>query len=265
MRTDALKLEEERLDGVDFETYPWLHERHRVFPAVLLDKPHGKILDLAAGMGVAAKRIQEGSHGRLICNDISPSCLRTLKQLGLETVSFDLDDPDTPFPFSDEEFDAVISLATLEHIVHLDHHMTQIWRILKRGGHLFISVPNYSGIQHFLPYVFSGESFHDPLSKGIDRYEFYAHVRYFTYKTLLRFVRSFGFEPREVYLPLPQGSSWFSGLKRRSRLRSFLLRMATRLLYTSLSPRWALHPVLCLRKADDGSNGVNEKPRKIIL
>ena len=49
MRTDALTLEEQRLDRLDFETYPWLHERHRIFPEVLLDKPHGKMLDAAAG------------------------------------------------------------------------------------------------------------------------------------------------------------------------------------------------------------------------
>jgi SAM-dependent methyltransferase len=265
MRADAVTLEEGRLNGLDTESYPWLHERHRIFPGVLKNKPHDKMLDVAAGMGIVARRIQEGSDGKIICNDISPTSLAALNGLGLETVSFDLDDPQTPFPFDDGELDAVVSLATMEHLIHVDHHLTEIHRILKTGGHLFLSVPNYSGIPHFLAYCLKGESFHDPLAEGIDRYEFYAHVRYFTYKTLLRFVRSFGFEPREVYLPLPEGSTWFLDFKRRSPARAWALRMGMGALYTCLTPRWALHPVLCLRKPEDPSAALTSKPRKIIL
>ncbi len=57
------------------------------------------------------------------------------------------------FPFKDESFDAVISLATLEHIIDIDHHMNEIRRILKKDGDLFLSVPNYSGIHFVIPFL----------------------------------------------------------------------------------------------------------------
>ena len=260
-----LTLEEGRLEGLDFQSYPWLHERHRIFPQVLQNRPHAKMLDVAAGMGVAAKRIHDGCDGRIICNDISPTALANLEKLGLETVSFDLDDPATPFPFYDEELDVVISMATLEHIIHLDHHMNEVKRILKPGGHLFISVPNYSGIHFFLRYVLKGESFHDPLDKGLDRYEFYAHVRSFTYKTLLRFITSFGFEPLEVYLTLPEGSSKYISLKKRSPLKARAARLAMRAFYACTTPRWALHPVLCFRKPNGPLKALPARPRRVVL
>ena len=265
MRNDAVTLEDGRLDGLDFDNYPWIHERHRIFPEVLLDKKPRKIIDISAGIGVVGKRIADGYDGELLCNEISPKGLQSLKKLGLNTTSFDLDDPNQEFPFDDGTFDAIISLATIEHIINLDHHLKQIRRILKDTGHLYISAPNHSGLQFYIPYMLKGESFHNPLGNDLQRYEFYAHVRYFTYKTLLRFVSSFGFRPLEVYLPLPKESARYRRMQSKSRLVAGSFRSAMRCAYTLMSPRWALHPVLCFAKADEQSNGSYAKPRKVVI
>ena len=34
MRTDSKELEATRTEGLTIENYPWLHERHRIFPAI---------------------------------------------------------------------------------------------------------------------------------------------------------------------------------------------------------------------------------------
>ncbi len=262
MRKDATIVEENRLQGVEkIEDYSSFHERHRIFPQVFYGRNHERILDIAAGVGCAARRIHDNYPAQIICNDITLTCLNVLKQQGLHTVSFDIDDEATTFPFPDGYFDAVVSLATIEHVLSLDHHMREIRRILARDGYLYISTPNYAGLVYLLRYLLKGESFHDPL-KASSRYEFYAHVRYFTFNTLMKFIGSFGFTPLEVYLPLPESSSYYQKMKAQSALKARAFRLFMRLLYTVGSPRWASEPVICLQKTE-GIPSI--KYRKILL
>lgn len=262
MRKDATIVEEGRLQGIEkLEDYPSFRERHRIFPGVFNGRGHQRILDIAAGVGAAARRIHDGYPGEITCNDITPTALNVLKQQGLKTVSFDIDDDTTTFPFPDGHFDAVVSLATIEHVIFLDHHLKEIRRILADQGYLYISTPNYAGLMHLPRYLLKGESFHNPLKEGA-KYEFYAHVRYFTFKTLLDFVSSFGFSPVEVYLPVPQSSSYYLALQAKSPLKAWVFRSSMKLLYTLGSPRWASEPVICFQKTDQKPS---KKYRKIVL
>ena len=61
--------------------------------------------------------------------------------------------PEVPFtqgdirniPYSDSEFDGYISLGVIEHFVDGQREMlTEAARVLKRGGHIFVSVPAYN-------------------------------------------------------------------------------------------------------------------------
>lgn len=262
MREQAIRLEEERLREVaQLSDYKSFHERHRIFPAVFEDRRHAKILDLAAGVGCAAARIKQNYPAKLVCNDISPKAVKILNDLGLETVSFDLDDEKTPFPFDNGHFDAVISLATIEHIFHLDHHMQEVRRVLSMDGYLYLSTPNYAALVYVPRFWIRGKTFNDPFVQP-DRYEFYAHVRNFTYRTILEFVSSFGFTPEKVYLPLPAESSFYRALRARSKLKAAGYRMLMGAIYRFLSPRWASEPVICFRKSE---HPCFIKPRKVLL
>jgi SAM-dependent methyltransferase len=261
MRNDAIPLEEMRLKNVaDVQEYESVHERHRIFPALFENRNHTEIIDIAAGVGVVGQRIKSHYHERVLCNDISPKCLSIMRNNGLRSISFDIDDPRTNFPFTTGRFDAVIALATIEHLIHIDHFVSEIHRILRDDGCFYVSAPNYSGVLYLLPFLLSGKTFHDPLSGG-SRYEFYAHVRYFTYRTLLEFVASFGFRPDTVYLPLPQSSSRYAKLRARSKVAAGLFRQSMRALY-ALSPRWASEPVICFRKGPGWTGG---HVRKVVL
>ncbi len=261
MRTDAQPLEDARLQGVTrTDEYPSFRERHRAFPTIFEDRNHKKVLDVAAGAGVAARRIHTLSPASILCNDISHSALSILRGEGMPVISFDIDDNRANFPFSDGSFDAVVSLATIEHIITLDHHVQEINRVLQDGGYLYISTPNYASLRSLPGYLFQGRSFHNPL-KEHDRYEFYAHVRYFTYRTLLEYIQSFGFWPVAVYLPLPSGSSYYRKLEKRSKSKARAFRYAMWALYKFTGPRWASEPVLCFRKSEH-SNG---RFRKVLI
>ncbi len=264
MRTDAKSLEDGRLTGLDIESYPWYHERHRIFPQIFEKGRYKNIIDISAGIGIVARQINDNYEASIIANDISPESLKSLHRLNLNTTSFDLDDENLTFPFPDEHFDAIISLATLEHIIELDHHMNEINRILKKGGHLYLSVPNYTGIHFVIPFVLKGKTFHDFTKSELDKYEFYAHVRYFTYKSLIDFVTQFGFVPEKTFLPLPKASTKYRALKQKSKFRAFLFRNAVHLFYKIMHPRWAFHPVVLFKK-DVVPNPASVQPKKIIL
>lgn len=261
MRKDTIQIEEMRLDGINtIEDYPDFHERHRVFPEVFENRKHKRILDISAGVGCAAKRIHENYPAELLCNDITPTCLKILKKEGLSTVSFDLDDPEQPFPFPDGYFDAIICLATIEHLIHVDHFIQEVHRILIPDGYLYISTPNYASIGHLTRFLLKGKTFHNPLADSAhERYEFYAHVRYFTYLSLVEYVSSFGFVPETVYLALPGGSTRYLAL---SKPKALAFRFTMNVLYHLLSPRWAAEPIICFRK---GSGGRLGRLRKVIL
>ncbi|HEX3051824.1 MAG TPA: class I SAM-dependent methyltransferase [Aggregatilineaceae bacterium] len=265
MVRDAIQLEERRLEGVDsIEQYPSFHERHRIFPALFEDRHHQHIIDFSAGVGCAAERIKNGYPADLICNDITPAALAILQKLGLNTVSFDLDNDQTPYPFEDGHFDAAVSLATIEHLMHPDYFLKEVNRLLSDGGYFYISAPNYASIIYLNRILFKGESFHNPLSKNErTRYEFYAHIRYFTYKTLKEFVSAHGFVPIAVYMPVPAGSTHYLKMREASRLKAFFYRYGIMSMYRILSPRWAPEPVFCFQKGS--ATGKTPKFRKILL
>jgi len=65
-------------------------------------------------------------------------------------------------PFDDNTFDAVISVAVLEHVRDLDVSMREAIRVLKPGGLLWANVPNYNSIYEghydvfWIPHVTKG-------------------------------------------------------------------------------------------------------------
>jgi ubiquinone/menaquinone biosynthesis C-methylase UbiE len=260
MRADSRGLEAERLAGVEsLDGYDWFHERHRAFPAIFEDRRHRRILDVAAGMGVIARRIRDQyPHELLVCNEAGAPCLKSLRALGLTTSSFDLDDPAVSFPFRDAAFDAVVATTVIEHLLHTEHFLKEIHRILDEAGRLYLCAPNYAGLAYLMPLLLNGRTFHDPL-KPQSKYEFYGHVRYFTYRTLLELVPQFGFSADTAYVPLPAGSSRWRRLRERSRLAGAAARLCAEAAYR-LSFRWASEPIICFGKAR------NARPlRKVIL
>jgi hypothetical protein len=86
-------------------------------------------------------------------------------------------------------------------------------------------------------------------------------VRYFTYRTLVEYLTSFGFVADTVYLPIPNSSTTYQAIRARSPLKAFAFRELMRFFY-HLSPRWSSEPVICFRKA---SNPSRAEFRKVIL
>ena len=259
----AIGLEDERLKHISgVEDFDMFHERHRIFPALFEERNHKKIIDISAGIGVAADRVNKYYDAELICNELSPKCLDSLQKLRLKTVSFDLDDISSPYPFNDGEFDAIISLATIEHLYNIDNFFHQAKRILKDDGYIYVSAPNYNGLNYLLPLLFKGKTFHDPLHPK-EKYEFYGHLRYFTHLSLIKYISSFGFTAEAVYLGKPEMGTRYLRFKSKHRIGAAIYKALILTLYYLFHPRWAPEPVICFRKSDDTK--LELKPIKVIM
>lgn len=259
----AILLEEERLKHISgIEDFDMFHERHRIFPALFEERKHKKIIDVSAGIGASANRVNKYYNTDIICNELSPKCLDSLQKLGLKTMSFDLDDNSKPYPFKDGEFDAIISLATIEHLYNIDNFFHEAKRILKDDGYIYISVPNYNGLNYLIPLLFKGKTFHDPLNPK-DKYEFYGHLRYFTHLSLIKYISSFGFSAEAVYLGKPEMGTRYLRYKSKHKIGAAIYKALILTLFYIFPPRWSPEPVICFKKIKNPKLVL--KPRKKIL
>jgi SAM-dependent methyltransferase len=55
----------------------------------------------------------------------------------------------TPYPLADDTFDLVVCLHVLEHVQNLVDATTELHRVLKPGGLLFVEVPYFSSVHFF--------------------------------------------------------------------------------------------------------------------
>jgi SAM-dependent methyltransferase len=99
-------------------------------------------------------------------------------------------DLNEPLPLEDAGFDAVLSLATLEHLDEPDLHLREIYRTLKPRGTLLLTTPSPRGkpVLEFLAYRL----------KVIDRLEIEDHRRYFNSTMLENALEQAGFSPSAI-------------------------------------------------------------------
>ena len=171
------------------------------------------VLDLGSGDQFLKDKIQEnGAH---------------YDPLDYDRVDFNKD----KFPFLDNTFDVVMSLAVIEHIANLDNYLFETYRVLKPGGIFYLSTPNFN---------FSYKTFYDdpthlkPFTEaGIEKtliFSSFINVSVFPgarcksdwfYKGKLKFYKC-------AYLPFRQ-KKWF--------LPSFLCGRATSIFAICIKPK----------------------------
>jgi 2-polyprenyl-3-methyl-5-hydroxy-6-metoxy-1,4-benzoquinol methylase len=103
-------------------------------------------------------------------------------------------------PRLDGPFDAIVCGDVLEHLTDPLRVLTSLTRALAPGGTVVVSVPNVAHLWVRLSLLLGRFEYAD---RGIlDR----THLRFFTRRTFLRFLREAGLEPRELCVtpvPLP--------------------------------------------------------------
>lgn len=191
---------------------PLAHQAiHDTVIAILKDLPCGSLLDVPAGEGaLAARLIDAGFDVR--CCDLYPEIFR------LDGVDIHRGNLDAELPFSDQLFDYVTCLEGLEHIENPQQAMREFARVLKRGGHLIVSVPNILNIEERLKWLLYGYTSHfKPISRAASdrlrteyggRVEIAAHVNPISYSELRYVLERNGFALVGIHRDKPKSNAW---------------------------------------------------------
>ena len=117
----------------------------------------------------------------------------TIESLGSKYIPLDIEDVDfnkEVLPIDDSSIDVLFSLAVIEHISDIDHFMNECRRVLRPGGNIYLSTPNFR-------YCFR-TFYNDP-----------THVRPFTDVSLKELVAYYGFENVNIFPGARCKSEWF--------------------------------------------------------
>lgn len=125
------------------------------YPAVLKlfdGAPRGRILDVPAGHGAFAQELLKLGYSDIHCLDINADAF-VLKD---ERVRFQRHDVKDPLPYPDGYFDHVFSIEGIEHFHNPWVFTSELCRVLKPGGSMYISTPNTFSVDARIKYLVSG-------------------------------------------------------------------------------------------------------------
>jgi 2-polyprenyl-3-methyl-5-hydroxy-6-metoxy-1,4-benzoquinol methylase len=134
----------------------------------LKDKPRGKLLDIPTGFGSPAKQLSEAGFD-VSCCDIDTS------QFMLKELTVSVGDLNAAIPYADHEFDYVCFLEAIEHTENPYNAVREIARVLKPGGTLIMSTPNYLNIERRLKFLMTG-FFTKPVPQEMFRERFHGQT-----------------------------------------------------------------------------------------
>jgi SAM-dependent methyltransferase len=126
-----------------------LEEIHYRVVELVAPLPRGKVLDFPAGHGRLSRWLHKMGFD-VTAGDIAPENFRNPD---IPVVKADLEGC---FPFPDGAFDAAFCIEGPEHTENPYHTFREFARILKPGGKLIISFPNYSNLESRLRMILYG-------------------------------------------------------------------------------------------------------------
>lgn len=173
--------------------------RHRYFCAseYLRNNPGLSVVELGFGSAEVALALSSFT-ARYTIVDVVP------RHDGLalpDNVRFTRADLNDDFPFRDGEFDCTIAMMVVEHLFDPFHSFREIARITKRGGRIFVNLPNIASIRCRLQLA-CGKM---PVTSSSDWFEKEEwdgnHLHYFTMRDTVRLAERSGLK-LDAYFPV---------------------------------------------------------------
>ena len=140
-----------------------------------------------------------------IAIDINPWRFVEAEKLPFHTIKHNADTHDEKMPIEEESVDLVIFTEIFEHLRgNLIKSMEDVYRILKKGGVLFLGTPNLRSIKGIMNFLFrwvcysASESLFHEWSK-IEKIGHMWHVREYTEHEIVTFLERIWFKVEVVY------------------------------------------------------------------
>jgi 2-polyprenyl-3-methyl-5-hydroxy-6-metoxy-1,4-benzoquinol methylase len=135
-----------------FEGYPVPMQDLRIRRVLELmgTNGNGRLLDVGCADGQFGEYVAQLGW-RPFGIDINPHNARLASQRGVVAVTANLA---RSFPYTSNSFEAVTATEILEHMVDTTFFLSECYRILRPGGHLFLSTPNLASVGNRIRLVF---------------------------------------------------------------------------------------------------------------
>lgn len=158
-------------------------ERISYLHRVLGERSGLRVLDVGCGHGATLSALLSWGH-RAAGIDIAQSAVDEAKRRNPDASVLCHAVEETPWPFADSEFDAVVSFEVLEHLIFPQTLTREAFRVLKPGGIVLVSTP-YHGFSKTVALAV----------RGFDRhFDVYGpHIRFFTERSLRNLFTETGF------------------------------------------------------------------------
>lgn len=144
-------------------------------------RQNGRLLDIGCGYGFflqTAKEVNWDITGIEITDEAVKAC--TSKDLRMHHGSLE------SAGFPDDHFDVIVLIETIEHVTEVDKLLREIYRVLRPGGLVYLSTPNFNAVNRFR------------LKEKYDIIQYPLHLSYFTPDTLKQFFESNGFKTKSI-------------------------------------------------------------------
>jgi ubiquinone/menaquinone biosynthesis C-methylase UbiE len=161
---------------------PWEWERRRAI--LLRDAWRGeRVLDLGCGAGRFMRALRaEGAHP--VGVDIAEGALERARR-NVPGAELHLLGPDGAIPLEDSSIDVVWCSEVLEHVPDTAGFLTEVRRVLRRGGRLLLTVPDHGRLKRTLLALARYEPHYDPLGQ---------HLRFYSRRSLTAVLHDTGFD-----------------------------------------------------------------------
>jgi SAM-dependent methyltransferase len=123
---------------------PPVEQRFRDIATLMAESipgPDSRVLEIGCATGGLLKALQDLGYLNLIGSDPSPGCIRRALEFygipGFTATIFSVPQPEQPYDF-------LILTGVMEHIPDLDRTIDQFRRLLRKGGRVYLEVPDAS-------------------------------------------------------------------------------------------------------------------------
>lgn len=128
--------------AVDLDA-PW----HRAaLPHLNEHVPGRDVFEIGCGRGAMARHLVEMGARSVTAADFSPSAVRQAQNLLEGTSATAAVEDIQQISHGDASFDTVISFETIEHVPNPRRAVAELARVLRPGGTLILTTPNYLGV-----------------------------------------------------------------------------------------------------------------------
>jgi SAM-dependent methyltransferase len=165
---------------------PWAWERRR---ALLLAeaRPGERVLDLGCGAGRFVAALRDAGIDA-VGVELAQAALERARR-NVPGADLRLVEPDGSLPLGHGEVDLVWCSEVLEHVPDTVALLTEVRRVLERGGRLLATVPDHGLMRRVLIALLRHDAHYDPLGQ---------HVRFYTRSSLARALEATGFAALDI-------------------------------------------------------------------